>query len=112
MQKELFEAVSDSEDHDDSVEAPGHDHGVTRTPGLIDPADQGTFDALAAELNSSKEQNKKLEQKLVTTHAKILQLENNEATGKYFMLSKIVVYDNFLPYLHWMRRLVSCHLNF
>ena len=94
MQKELFETVSDSEDHGDSAEGAGLDHETTRAPGLVDPIDQGTSATLAAELNSSKEQIKKLEQKLVASQAKNLQFENHEATGKYFRLSEKVVYDS------------------
>lgn len=47
------------------------------------PEDQRTTDVLALELNSAKEQIKKLEQKLVASHARNLQLENHAATGKY-----------------------------
>ena len=86
MQKELYEQVSDSEDRTESVDTDNLDlgHNASQSVNLeIDPEDQGTTDALAAELNSSKEHIKKLEQKLVMSHNKLLQLENHAATGKY-----------------------------
>ena len=67
MQKELYEEVSDSEDHIESVESGNREQGHDASLSVhlqLDTGDQGTTDALAAELNSSKEHIKKLEQKL------------------------------------------------
>ena len=89
LNQSLYDEVSDNETHDDHPGDGTVDHNppgpnttlVLPAPPAPGQVEQGTMDVLAAELNHYKECKKKLEHKLTVSNNKIIQLENEAATG-------------------------------
>ena len=85
LQQELYENVSDTEPPREDVGPPvlDGDGAELEQLELGQQPVTATIEALAAELNVARDSNKKLQQKVVTYNHKILQLENENATGNY-----------------------------
>ena len=99
MQKEMYEEVSDGETPPndlDTSEVPLNPDASQSIQLVLSSADQGTMDALAAELNITKEHVKKLELKLAASQTRVLQLENHNATGRPLKFYKNVESQTWL----------------